>query len=145
MVESPVENAYRMEIEVVEGDIDVLGHVGNSVPIRWMNEAAWGHSKALGYDLEGYRRLGGWFVVKRFEVEYQTPGYLGERLIGFTWPDGLWKATARRRHLIVKEGDGEVVAEGMNVWAYVDVETGRPRRIPEELRNAFDPRKFPPV
>ena len=39
------------------GDIDGLQHTNNAVYVRWCEHAAWHHSKALGLDLEDYRRL----------------------------------------------------------------------------------------
>jgi len=135
-------SAFIVPIVVGVEDIDAQGHASNVSVVRWMNEAAWEHSKALGWDVEQYRQLGGWFVVRRHEIDYHRPSYLGDALHCITWPCGLGKAVAERQHRIVRLADGALVAEGMNLWAYIDASTGRPLRIPPELRQAFDPAKF---
>jgi len=55
------------------------------------------------------------------------------------------KASAERRHEIVRAGDGEIIARGRNVWAFVDAGTGRPRRIAEEVLRVFGAGKSDPT
>lgn len=38
--------------------------------------------------------------------------------------------------------EGGPLREEMNIWAYIGAKTGRPMRIPAELRGAFDPGRF---
>lgn len=135
-------NAFVWEVTVEPDDIDGQGHASNVCVVKWMNSAAWEHSKALGWDIEQYRQLGGWFVVRRHEIEYHRPSLLGDVLRCVTWPCGLAKATAERRHRILRGSDGALIAEGVNLWAYIDAATARPLRIPEVLRESFDPAKF---
>lgn len=142
MTEPPVSQPFVMALTVSEADIDAQNHASNVAILSWMNRAAWEHSRALGYDVQQYRDLNGWFVVRRHEIDYHGRAMLGDKVLCYTWPSGLAKATAARRHLVVRPADETVIARGVNVWAYVDAETARPLRIPRELREAFDPRKF---
>jgi len=135
-------NAFALPITVVEDDIDAQGHVSNVTIVKWMSRAAWQHSQALGWGVEQYRQLGAWFVVRRHEIDYHASAVLGDALIAYTWPSGLAKATAERRHVILRAADQAPVAVGLNRWAYVDATTGRPLRIPDELRRTFDPAQF---
>jgi len=41
---------FEMEVYAQESDIDGYHHVNNSVYLRWMDECAREHSKALGID-----------------------------------------------------------------------------------------------
>jgi acyl-CoA thioester hydrolase len=136
--------AFRLPVTVVEGDIDEQGHASNVAVVRWMNAAAWEHSKALGVGIDFYRALGGWFVVRRHEIDYLRPSYRGDELDCVTWPCGIGKAVAQRQHRIIRRADGQEIARGLNVWAFVDATTGRPVRIPPALREAFDPGRFIP-
>jgi len=161
MIEIPVEHAYVMPLTVAEADIDAQDHVGNVRIVSWMNRAAIDHSAALGWDIEAYRRVGGMFVVRRHEITYHRQARLGDAVRCYTWPSDIGRATAARHHLIVRVPDataadpptddatagvtevaGDLIAEGVNLWAFVDANTGRPRRIPAELRAAFDPANF---
>lgn len=134
-------NAFAMKLTVGADDIDAQGHASNVTILKWISRAAWKHSTALGYDLEAYRKLGAWFVVRRHEIDYHGFARLDEQLIVYTWPSDLRKVVAERKH-VIQRADGSLVAEGVNIWAYVDAKTGRPLRIPPQVRDTFDPARF---
>lgn len=136
------ESAFRWPITVRAEEIDAQGHAWNVAVVEWMSRAAWEHSKALGWDIEAYRRVGGTFVVRRHEIDYMAQARLGDELICYTWPSDLAKVTAGRRHRVLRPADGAVIAVGFNRWAFIDPETARPRRIPPALRETFDPARF---
>ncbi len=134
--------AFQLPLTVAEEDIDAQGHVSNVTIVKWMSRAAWEHSRSLGFDLEKYNALGAWFVVRRHEIDYHAPANLGDALVVHTWPTGMGKATAERRHVILRPVDGALIARGLNIWAFIDQRTGRPRRIPQSARDTFDPKRF---
>ncbi len=142
MLELPVTNPFALHLTVGDHDIDAQGHASNVAILGWMNQAAWDHSAALGWEVPAYQRIGGWFVVRRHEIDYHHRAMPGDKLIAYTWPSAIGKVSAERRHWIVRPADGALVAEGMNIWAYVDAATGRPKRIPAELLASFDPSRF---
>lgn len=142
MVDIPAANPFVLPVTVAESDIDPQGHASNVRIVGWMNRAATVHSDALGWPVERYQRLGGMWVVRRHEITYHRQAMLGDELTCYTWPSAAGKVTAERRHMIVRHADGELVAEGMNVWAFIDIATGRPKRIPPELHVSFDPANF---
>ncbi|MCE9591766.1 MAG: acyl-CoA thioesterase [Planctomycetes bacterium] len=131
---------YFMEHTVEPGDIDGQGHVNNAVYVSWMDRAAFAHSRAVGYDMEAYRRAGASFVVRRHEIEYFAPAFEGERIVVATWPCRMERFTALRRHHIVRVADGATLVKALTRWIYIDTATGRPRRMPDELIKAFSPR-----
>ena len=135
-------NAYPHPVRVAASDVDVQGRVANHAIVRLLVEAAQAHSVFLGWDLDAYRRLGAWWVVRRHEVDYLQPAETGDALICHTWPSGCTKARADRRHVLVRPSDGAIIARALNVWALIDIETGRPRRFPAELITAFDPAQW---
>ncbi|MBI1368660.1 MAG: acyl-CoA thioesterase [Planctomycetes bacterium] len=142
MIDPPPVHAFCLEVHVDASHIDPQGHASNVCIVSWMNEAAWRHSVALGFDTPAYERVGGMFVVRRHEINYHHPAYLGDVLSCYTWPSDMAKATAERRHRIVRRSDGLLIADGLNMWAYLDRKTLRPTRIPPEVRAAFDAAKF---
>jgi acyl-CoA thioester hydrolase len=135
-------HAFALPIAVEESAIDMQGHASNVEVLRWVSRAAWAHSRALGWDEQAYRKLGAWFVVRRHEIDYLASAQLGDQLIDYTWPSAAHKASAERRHVIVRPADGVVIARALNVWALVDIQSGRPRRLTPELCATFDPRRF---
>lgn len=125
-------------------DIDELRHVSNVAVLRWMNEAAKAHSESLGFDVPRYHELGGVFVVRRHEIEYLRQIFRDEELVLATWPSSLRRSFAERRHEVRRRVDGELVARGQNLWVFVDVLTGKPKRVPPVLEAVFDPANFDP-
>jgi acyl-CoA thioester hydrolase len=135
-------NPFVLSVRVLPEHIDAQGHASNVAILNWMNEAAIAHSAHLGYNAHSYRILQSMFVVRRHEIDYKRPARLGDELLCATWPSHMEKATAHRRHEILRTNDGQLIATGFNIWAYVDMTTGRPRRIPDEVLAAFNPALF---
>lgn len=128
---------FRVEIVAPEADVDMLGHISNVAFVRWIQDVATTHSEAVGYDQARYRALGGVFVVRRHELDYLRPAYAGERIALITHV-AWWKgATTERRTRVVRADDGTSLVRAATLWAYVSFDTGKPRRIPLELRDAF--------
>jgi acyl-CoA thioesterase FadM len=40
---------------------------------------------------------------------------------------------------MVREADGAVLARGETLWVFIDLRNGRPRSIPAEVINCFEP------
>ena len=135
-------NAYRLPVHVTAEMVDLQRRVSNHEILRIFSRAASMHSASLGWDLDAYRKLGAWWVVRRHEVDYMQPARLDDELVCYTWPSGLGKARAMRRHVLERPDDGVVIARGLNMWALIDVETERPRRIPQEVIDSFDPAQW---
>ncbi len=131
----------RFELELVAGpgDIDELGHVSNITYVSWLQLAATEHSTAVGWDHAAYVALGSVFVVKRHEIDYRAPAYDGDRIVLRTWVEWWRMASSQRRTEIARVTDGVVLASAATLWALVGLDSGRPRRIPDELRRAFSP------
>lgn len=124
-----------MPILATAADIDELGHVSNLVYVRWVLDVAMGHTRALGWDHPQYRALGAIFVVRRHEIDYVAQVREGEALIGETWVDQFRLASCIRKTEL-RRGD-QVVARGATTWAMMSLATGRPVKIPDDLRALF--------
>jgi acyl-CoA thioester hydrolase len=146
-------------VRVRHHEIDSLGHVNNASYLNYLEQAAIDHAAAAGYDAAHLRELGGTFVARRHEVDYLRPAVAGDWLRVTTWPVELGAARAIRAYEIARVpeddrepgrlGDGlflpeevaatgdDVVVRARTVWAYVDVVSGRPRRMPAEIGAAF--------
>ncbi len=128
---------YVLRIPVSPSDIDELAHVGNVVYLRWVQEAAMAHSRAVGLGLDHYLARGAAFVVTRHEIDYLRPALAGDEVEVETRVAAITTATSERRTAIRRARDGELLARAVTRWAYVDLATGRPARIPEDVRARF--------
>jgi acyl-CoA thioester hydrolase len=132
---------FEHVIRVGDDDIDMLGHASNIAFVRWIQEAAIAHSLACGLDMDGYRKLGAFFVVRRHEVDYLRPVLRSEALVLRTWIDSAAAAKCERATELARADGGVLVAKARTTWGYVEATTGRPTRIPDAIRVAFG---FPP-
>ena len=123
------------EVEVVEADIDNLGHASNLVYLRWVQEAALAHSTALGFPETAYLERRQAWVVRKHEIEYLRPAVLGDRLRIETRVASMKVANSARKTEVFR-GE-ELLCRAETDWVYVDLARARPVRIPEDLRAAF--------
>jgi acyl-CoA thioester hydrolase len=128
---------FQLDLVVRDDDIDVLGHASNIAFVRWIQDVAMAHSASVGLGLEAYQRLGAVFVVARHEIDYLRPVLRGDALQARTWISSVMAAKCHRRTELVRAADGQIVAQGLTTWGYIELAGGRPRRIPEEVRVAF--------
>jgi acyl-CoA thioester hydrolase len=126
---------YTLPITAGDADIDELGHVSNLVYLRWVLDVAMAHSRSLGWDHAEYRALGSVFVVRRHEIDYLGQVTAGQTLEAQTWVE-TWKlASCIRKTELLRQG--RVVARAATTWAMISFASGRPTKIPDELRAKF--------
>ena len=131
-------DTFRLELTVADEDIDVLGHASNIAFVRWIQDVAIAHSSAVGLGLDAYQRLGAVFVVVRHEIDYVRPALRGDALVARTWISSVMAAKCVRATELARKADGQVLARGQTTWGFIEMASGRPRRIPDEVRAAFD-------
>jgi acyl-CoA thioester hydrolase len=134
---APVSPTFVHETRAGESVIDELDHVSNVAYVAWIQEVAKAHSAAVGWDSPAYFALGAVFVVRRHEIDYLAPVRKDERVRISTWIQNWSAATSERHTRIVKADSGAEVVRAKTLWAMIDFSTGRPRRIPPEVRDAF--------
>lgn len=135
---SPALGRHRIVVCPAVGDIDELEHVSNQVYLRWILQAALSHSDALGWGTAEYRRLGAVWVVRRHEIDYARATLLGEALEVSTWVDSWKRVSCVRKTELVRVADAQVVCRAATTWAFVSFAQGRPTKIPEAMRAAFE-------
>ena len=119
--------------------IDVQGHVNNLAYVGWMQDVAIEHSAAVGWPMRRYLELGAGWVVRSHFIEYLRPAFADEPLSAHTWVPHFDQRSTPRRYLFVRETDHTVLARAETAWVFVDLASGRRRKIPPELLQAFDP------
>ncbi|HEY4055714.1 MAG TPA: thioesterase family protein [Kofleriaceae bacterium] len=126
---------FRLPITATAADIDELGHVSNQVYLRWVLDVAIAHSVAMGWDHQRYLAFGAAFVVRRHEIDYLGQVQQGESLVAETWVPEWRQAWCTRATEITR--DGKPVARASTTWAFMSLASGRPQRIPEDIRALF--------
>ncbi|MDR0390437.1 MAG: acyl-CoA thioesterase [Planctomycetaceae bacterium] len=128
---------YSHRVLVLSSDVDVNGHANNVCHLRWMNSAAVEHSRVNGWSPERYIELGETWFARRHTIDYLSPVLEGDELDIQTWISELKVIRSVRKYRFIRVSDGAIIAEAETLWAFVNLKTGRPTKIPNEVTDCF--------
>lgn len=129
---------FVVELDVPASAIDSYGHVNNTVYISWLERCAWAHSAAVGFPESRCVAMGRGMAVRRLNVEYLAACYEGDRILVGNWlvaNDGKLRAT--RRFQVINASRGQVALRGEVQYVCMNLETGRPVRMPGAFLDAY--------
>jgi acyl-CoA thioester hydrolase len=126
--------AFEMTVPVLPADIDEQNHVNNTVYLRWVQDVATAHWRALAS--REVQAATGWIVL-RHEIDYKAPAMLGDKVLLCTWVGKASRLTFERFTEIRRKNDGQLLSEARTLWCPINAETGRPMRVSEEVRAQF--------
>jgi acyl-CoA thioester hydrolase len=129
---------FTLDIKVAESDIDIQGHVNNTRYVAWMQDVAVAHSAAQGWPMTRYVEEGAGWVVRQHTITYKRPCFLGEIITACTRISSFAPRQSGRKYLFWRAADRVVLAEAETQWVFIDLKTGRPTKVPENLKNAFE-------
>ena len=125
---------FEMIIPVLPGDIDEQNHVNNTVYLRWVQDVATAHWRAVASPKA--QQTIGW-VVLRHEIDYKGPATLGDEVVLRTWVGKATRLTFERFTEVRRNRDGRLLSEARTLWCPIDAQSGRPVRVSEEVRSRF--------
>jgi acyl-CoA thioester hydrolase len=134
----PPSRPFVQEFDVPASAIDANGHVNNVEFVRWMQDIAIAHADAAGCTA-ATQQAGATWVARSHHIEYRRPVFAGERVRAMTWLANVRRSFSLRKYRFERAADGVLLAEGETDWVFVDLQTGRPRSVPEEIRVMFLP------
>ena len=125
---------FEMPVSVVPRDIDEQNHVNNTVYLRWVQEVATAHWRAVA-STDAQESTGG--VVLRHEIDYRTPACLGDDIVLRTWVGKATRLRFERFTEIRRSSDGQLLSTARTLWCPINAQTGRPVRLSAEVREQF--------
>ena len=126
--------AFEMIVSVLPEDIDQQNHVNNTVYLRWVQEVATAHWRAVA-TADAQENIG--WVVLRHEIDYKTPACLGDEIVFRTWVGKSTRLTFERFTEIRRSGDDQLLSNARTLWCPINAQTARPVRVPAEVREQF--------
>jgi acyl-CoA thioester hydrolase len=140
MIEWDYPSPFLVSATVQLDHIDGLGHANNTIYVSWCEKVAWQHSKALGLSVEDYQLLGRGMAIKQASYDYIVPCFANDELLLGTWltaSDG--KLRMERSFQIVGAKRGDTLFRGRWQLISVNLETGRPTRMPQCFKDVYEP------
>ncbi len=125
---------FEMIVPVVAADIDEQNHVNNTVYLRWIQDVATAHWRAIAS--RQARDTIGWIVL-RHEIDYKTAATLDDEIVLRTWVGKASRLTFERFTEIRRKSDGRLLSQARTLWCPIDPQSGRPVRVSTEVRAQF--------
>jgi acyl-CoA thioester hydrolase len=123
---------FRHPIGIAPEDIDGLGHVNNSVYLRWVQDAVVRFWEQVAPPEAVARHL---WVALAHDIRYRHPTLLGDIIVADVGADRMQGARAFFT-TVIKRGE-DVVAEVRSTWCCLDSMTRRPARLARDVVARF--------
>src|SRR5690606_23771258 len=118
-------------------DTDSFGHVNNAVYLRYCEGARNDYMLERGLAFADFAKWQAGPVLTTAHLEFKAPAWTDDELL----VHGMLTFTGRTRfcidHKIERGGDGATICLVRLDFAFVELATGRPCRIPEAFLKAF--------
>jgi len=131
---SPPPGALNISRRVGWRDISPRGTVFAAAFMDFMVDSGIRAGEKYGWDFHHSMDEGFAFVARRQWIDLHMPLHLNDEFDIQTWLYNVRRTTAYRVYVLRRKGDDRLVAYGHTYWAAVDVNTGRPVRIPEAFK-----------
>ena len=125
---------FRHSVAIDPADIDHMGHVNNSVYLKWVQEAVIDYWQNVAPPDAVARHL--WVALKH-EITYRKPTFLQDVVVAEVIAEKVEGARAFFR-TVVRRGE-EVLTEIQSCWCCLDAATKRPVRLAQEIAGRFLP------
>ena len=125
---------FTLPFTAMADDIDELGHVNNAVWVRWIQDIATAHWRAVANPAHVDAYI---WVVTRHEIDYLRALGPGGTVTARTWIPDAPKGARFDRMVEFVGGDGKVHVRARTTWAILDKLSGRPLRVPAEVAAPF--------
>jgi acyl-CoA thioester hydrolase len=123
---------FHFPIGILPADIDHMGHVNNSVYLKWVQDAVVRYWESLAPPEAVARHL---WVALSHEIKYRRPAFLDDVVVADVIADKVEGARAFFT-TVIKRGE-DVVAEVTSSWCCLDAVTKRPARLARDIAARF--------
>lgn len=125
---------FRHAVAIGPDDIDHMGHVNNSVYLRWVQDAVVDYWQSVAPREAIAQHL--WVALKH-EITYLRPTFLDDIVVAEVIAQRVQGARAMFS-TIVRRGE-DVLAEINSSWCCLDAVTKRPARLARDVIERFVP------
>jgi len=130
---------FQRTFRVRHYECDGYGHLNNVNYVRYMQETALDASAAVGWDQARYEEIGCGWLIRETEIEYLHPVRYNEEVTISTWVANFRHVQSVRRYEFHEPQTSQLIARASSNWVFLENDTLRPARIPNEMKAAFMP------
>jgi acyl-CoA thioester hydrolase len=134
----PPPGAVIIQRQVAWEDVDPAQHVNNAKYFTYMEESGIQAAAQFGFSMQDYLEKGLGTVARKTRIEYKQPAILGDTVEITTYLSDPRPIRATRHFIIRRQSDQALLAQAYVQWVFVDLNTGRPYRMPAEMLAGFE-------
>lgn len=127
---------YTARLRVRHHEVDTYGLLYPAMYLRYLAQTAIDASTAAGFDARWYLAAGAGWIIRRSTLELKRTAADGDPLEIRTWVEDFRRVRSNRRYEIY-DRSGTTCGGALTDWVFVDMATGKPRRVPTELALGF--------
>ena len=127
---------FQMERPVTYSDVGPDYKVDIAQLINYFQDCSCFHSDSLGVGVKNMDGRGKVWIMNSWQIVVERYPKYGELITVGTWPYDF-KGPMGLRNFVVDDANGKRIARANSVWAIMDMETGRPARVDEELLETY--------
>lgn len=127
---------FTLELEISKRHIDENNHVNNIEYVKWMQEIAIRHSESRLHPSVLASHNATW-VVKSHHIDYLSPAFPGDIIEIKTWVTQTSNVRSIRKYQFIHKRTGRKLVSAETNWVFIDTDTGRPKPIPDDVRDAY--------
>ena len=137
---------FESIIPLRPSDFDINGHVHHSKYFDLLLAAREDQmGRCYGMPMEDFVKRGWGWMVRRYEIEYKRALKHNDQALVRTWSIGVGDSGRDKRVAslvtigfeICIASTGKIAAHGNAVYVMVDIETGRPTAIPQDVIDIY--------
>jgi acyl-CoA thioester hydrolase len=133
----PPSGVFSTIRRVIWRDIDSQQHVNNAVYLEYVEECGFQVLAAHGWPVQRMMKEGFVILVRKNQIHYRLPAFMGDELEITTWASQVRRSTAVRYYQVRRCRDRALLVEVHALGVWVDLSTGRPARIPPDFLADF--------
>jgi YbgC/YbaW family acyl-CoA thioester hydrolase len=133
-----VYSKFESELAVRPDDIDMYQHVHSSRYMDYVLAARFDQmERCYGMPMSEFQKLGYGWVVAGTQLNFRRPLVLGDRMIVRCWIEKFTSIGLRLQFEIDRCPDTKRACDGWFDYVMISIESGRPARIPEQIRHKY--------
>jgi acyl-CoA thioester hydrolase len=121
------------------GDLDAMQHMNNVEFLRFFETARIDYMLQLSPAHAPTERRKFGFIFAECHIAYRAPAFFGDMIRTYIWPSELRRSSLKLAFEMRTEQDDRLVADGWGTLVGYDYDAGKPRPVPDALRELIEP------
>ena len=127
---------YTFDSRVRYSEVDEEQKLSLNGIINYFQDCSTFHSEGLGAGLKVLEKMNRVWVLSSWQIVVERYPELCEEVTVGTWPYDF-QGFFGGRNFVLLDKDGNRLAYANTLWTFLDTETGRPARVPQEISGRY--------